>query len=58
MSGSMFDGLVTDKTDPKKSFVMNTRMAAGTTANMLSAIKVVNAIRMGEYKLTAVLESP
>ena len=54
----MFDGLATDKTDPKKSFVMNTRMAAGTTANMLSAIKVVNAIRMGEYKLTAVSEAP
>ena len=49
----MFDGLVTDKTDPKKSFVMNTRMPAGTTANVLSAIKVVDVILTGECKLTA-----
>jgi hypothetical protein len=37
-----------DKTDPEASFVMNTRMPTGTVANMLSAIKVINCIRMGE----------
>ena len=51
---SRMAGLITftDKTNPEKSFVMNTRMAKGTIANMLSTIKVVNAIRMGECRLT------
>jgi hypothetical protein len=42
-------GLITfaDKTDPDSSFVLNTRMPTGSVANMLSAIKMVNAIRMG-----------
>ena len=43
-------GLLTfaDKNDPAGSFVMNTRMPDGTTANMLAAIKLVNMIRLGE----------
>ena len=47
-------GLITfkDKTNPTGSFVMNTRMPSGTTANLLGAIKVVNAIRLGECKVT------
>ena len=47
-------GLLTyvDTTDPEKSFVLNTRMPSGKTANMLAAIKFVNAIRMGEAKFT------
>ena len=47
-------GLVTftDKTDPNSSFVLNTKMPTGTVANMLSAIKVVNAIRLGECAVT------
>jgi len=32
---------------------MNTRMPSGKTANMLAAIKFVNAVRMGEAKFTA-----
>lgn len=47
-------GLVTfaDKEDAAKSFVMNTRMPQGTTANLLAAIKLVNLIRNGECELT------
>ena len=43
----------TDKSDPAESFVLNTRMPSGTVQNMLAAIKVVNAIRLGECKFTA-----
>ena len=47
-------GLITfnDKTNPKGSFVMNARMPSGKTANVLSAIKVVNTIRLGECAMT------
>ena len=47
-------GLLTfsDKTNPKGSFVMNTRMPTGKTANLLSAMKLINAIRLGECKVT------
>ena len=52
---SRMTGLLTyqDKTDPENSFVLNTRMPSGKTANMLAAIKFVNAVRMGEVKFTA-----
>ena len=47
-------GLITfaDKKDPAGSFVMNTRMPQGSTANMLAAMKLVNLIRNGECELT------
>ena len=47
-------GLITfaDKEDPANSFVMNTRMPQGSTANILAAIKLVNLIRNGECELT------
>jgi hypothetical protein len=47
-------GLITfaDKADPKNSFVMNTRMPTGIAANLLSAIKLINCIRMGECKVS------
>ena len=47
-------GLITfnDKTNPDGSFVMNTRMPSGTTANLLSAIKVISYIRLGECAVT------
>ena len=47
-------GLITfeDKKDASSSFVMNTRMAEGSTANMLSTMKLVNVIRNGECKLS------
>ena len=48
-------GLVTfaDKKQPQKSFVMNTRMPHGTTANLLAVMKLVNLIRNGECAFTA-----
>lgn len=48
-------GLVTfaDKQEPEKSFVMNTRMPQGTTANLLAVMKLVNLIRNGECAFTA-----
>ena len=47
-------GLITfcDKTDPKASFVFTTRMPSGRVANLLSAIKLVNTIRLGECAVT------
>ena len=41
-----------DKNDPGGSFVMNTRMPDGVTANMLAFMKLVNLIRLGEWALT------
>ena len=38
-----------DKQNPEKSFVVKTRMPSGKTANLLSAIKLVNMIRLGEF---------
>ena len=48
-------GLVTfaDKKQPENSFVMNTRMPHGTTANLLAVMKLVNLIRNGECAFTA-----
>ena len=48
-------GLLTfaDKNGPEGSFVMNTRMPIGVTANMLGVIKLVNLIRLGEVALSA-----
>ena len=40
-----------DKKDKEESFVVKTRMPSGKTANMLSAIKLVNMIRTGEFPL-------
>ena len=47
-------GLITfeDKSDPKASFVLNTRMPLRKIANLLSAIKIINAIRHGECPLS------
>jgi hypothetical protein len=51
---SRMSGLITFavKSDPNASFVINTKMPGGTVANILSAIKVVNLIRMGEFPVT------
>jgi hypothetical protein len=47
-------GLITftDKSDPDASFVMNTSMPSGKVANFLASVKVVNAIRHGEFKVS------
>ena len=47
-------GLLTfvDKSNPDGSFVLNTRMPTGNISNMLSAIKLTNAIRVGEIAVT------
>ena len=47
-------GLITwaEKDDPSASFVMNTRMAQGKVANMISAMKIVNMVRNMEFKLS------
>ena len=42
----------TDKEEPSESFVLNTKMAEGKVANMISAMKVVNMIRNGEFQLS------
>ena len=41
-----------DKNDPGGSFVMNTRMPDGVTANLLALMKLVNLIRLGEWALS------
>lgn len=38
-----------DKKDPAASFVLNTKMPTGEAASMLSAVKIVNLIRTGEF---------
>ena len=41
------------KDDPSGSFVMNSRMPDGGTANFLGLLKLVNLIRQGEFGLSA-----
>ena len=41
-----------DKSNPAASFVMNTRMPNGNVANMLSTLKLTNAIRLSECAVT------